>query len=573
MIWVSGLKLFTRASWKKMRNPSYIILVTLILLGGSLRFYHIDIPGFTEGADSLYANTARTIILLAGWCWDNPDLLFDEQAVKEGLIVLFSEHAHIPYMPYYCKPLYDFLNVIAIAIFGYDDKVLPISSAIIGIVSIVAIFFLGSRLYGRRVGIVAASLLTVSGGGLVFSRYGQAHMWSLFFFMVGFWFYLKSLPPNERSYKSLTACSLFGGGALATHPSLLPYVGLWGGYELLLLLQRRISWRTALQRITLLLGGVVLLGIVLNIPFQVIGHIAGAFFDEVETQLHWPFMTFFEQLPHHFNLVITDESPGLLERLYTYLVVLWAWEGTIVAGAVIAALVLWLRRLREGSFNDIIVFSQLLIPLFFWIISENQAVHRFAAGTLPIVLIITARTLERLGEWIRGRLRWNLNISISALCLLVMLVNLQNNRVIFRAHSAVKEIAMWMRQQRQTQVGVRHPLSWKYYGISPVIIGSDGFDQVRLMAFNRRYVSEEEHEILSMLNAREPVVQAPHLRPGKLLEVEFMQKSLVLKLLEKIPMITKPIRRMRKTVLERNKLRRIEVYDLEPVRQQNRKLF
>jgi 4-amino-4-deoxy-L-arabinose transferase-like glycosyltransferase len=542
-------------------------LVLILLAGGGLRLYRIGEPGFTEGADFMYARTGLTLMLLGEWAWHHPRLLADPESARENLKQFFEQRGAVPQMPYSCKPLYDFLNALSIGIAGYDDRVLALGSALMGIASLGAIFLLGRRLYGERCGLCAAALLAVSGGGLVFSRYGQSHMHSLLFFILGFWCYLEALPPGSGKGRQFVLGALLFSLALATHPGLLPYIGLFVLYELALLVGGRSSWRMLAQRAGIAIGCAAGVGLALNAPFQAIGYVAGPFFAEMEEQMvwsYWPFMTYFEQLPHHFSLVFTEQAPGLAERLYTYLVVFWAWEGlpivALMVGGLLGGLVRWQRlRLEEA-----ILYSQILLPTLWWIGSENQAVYRFSAGTLPAALVVAAHALVRVGEALQAR--WSRVPAVAALCLLIAGFNAHAHRAIYRAQSAPKQLAAWLQAQGEERILVNHSFCWSYYGIAPLPIQPENLAQARYVAFNRRYLSAREKALLKVLEAQQPVHQAAHLRPGKLLEVELMQGSLVLKLLEKAPWLGSHVARMRHTVLERNALRRMELYDIEPVR-------
>lgn len=536
-----------------------------MLVAGMLRFYRIGEPGFTEGADCMYTETAHTLLLLAKWGWNNPQLLGSGEEATAELSAFFDQQFALPRMPYSAKPLYDFMNVLALGVGGFNDGILPAISALMGTLSVVVIFLLGKQLYGERAGVWAAALLTVSGGALVFSRYGQSHMASIFFFIIGFWLYLRSISP-AFSLRILCSSSLFFAVALTTHPNVLPYVGLFPLYEVALLFRKEFSWRMFFQRAGVGLGVLVLLGVLLNIPFQVIEHYFGPFFAKMGPQMGWPFMTYFEQIPHHFGLVVTKAAPGVKERIYTYLIEAWAWEGSLICGLVCVALVLRLRSFKEAHFHDLIIFSQLVLPLLFWIFTENQAVLRYAAGTLPIVLIIAARELDHIAVAVKDRFGCKLQTAIGLLCLLVMGFNVPHSLIVFQAQSAFKEVSAWLRTHDQASVVVNHPMSYRFYGILPVSMNAVGLTQAQYIAFYERYLSEKERKVLSVLSTQKPVLEVRDRRPGKMLEVDFMNNNLVLKLLQGVPGIGFYVKEMRETVLERNRMRYIAVYDITPLR-------
>jgi 4-amino-4-deoxy-L-arabinose transferase-like glycosyltransferase len=556
-----------RRSSKKVysRRVIPLVLACAVLVAGGLRFYRIAEPGFTEGADCMYTETAQALLLLAQWGWNHPGALGSAAETTAGLNAFFAQHAAIPYMPYSAKPLYDFTNALALALAGVSDAVLPALSALAGTLAVAAIFLLGKQLYGEGTGLWAAALMAISGGALVFSRYGQSHMVSLLFFILGFWLYLRSVSPGF-SLRALGGCSLFFGFALSTHPNLLPYVGLFALYEGALLLGRALSWRAFLLRAGVGLGTLALLGALLNLPFQVIGHYFGPFFTAAEARMPRPFMTYFEQLPHHFGEVVTGTAPGLKERLYTYVVEAWAWEGSLVCGLAALGLARGLGSLRQARFPEIIVYSQLVFPLLFWIFTENQAVLRYAAGTLPIALLLAARELDGLALRLRAWTGWHSQVAALAVLAVVLGYNLPRSLVVLQARSAYKEVAIWLRRQGEGAIAVEHPRSFRFYGVQPAPMTTAGLNRVQYLGFYDRYTTEKERKVLSVLELQKPALEVADRRPGKLLEVEFMEKSLVLKLLQEIPGIGSHAREMRQTVLARNELRRIRVYEISSVR-------
>jgi 4-amino-4-deoxy-L-arabinose transferase-like glycosyltransferase len=542
----------------------YICLALLLAIGAGLRFYNIAGPGFTEGADFMYALTARTMSLIVGWGIGHTGMLSDPDAVARELRQLFIHVDHIPHMPYSCKPVYDFINVIMIGTWGYEDWVLPVGSAIAGVLGIGAVFLLATRIYDPLIGLVAAALLSVSGGGLIFSRYGQSHMLSLLFFTLGFWAYCQSVSKTKYGLRWLALAALCFGLTLATHPNMAPYIGVLTLGEVVFLACGRHAYLTVFKRFLVAVGTVAGLVLLLNMPFVLMKYFAGSFFAEFDSSLGWPFMTYLEQLPHHFGLVFSEQTllgvaaPGIAARFYTYVVVFWAWEGLPIMCLAVVGAVLAVRNRRELYFFDMILVGQISIPLLFWIFSENFAVYRFSAGALPSVMIVAARALVWFALFISRRISLGQYQVLAGLCVLLMAYNVHNNWPIYQAQSAHKEAAQWLRAQGETSIVVNHPMTWDFYGVKPVSL--ERSNDVRYIGFLRRYMSTRERETLAALGDVEPVKAFAHKRPGKLLEVNLMQNSVVLKLLEYMPGLGTRVKQMRETVLYRNDLRRLEIY-------------
>jgi 4-amino-4-deoxy-L-arabinose transferase-like glycosyltransferase len=542
----------------------YICLVLLLAIGTVLRFYHISTPGFTEGADFMYALTARTVSLLVGWGIHHIGMLSDTPAVTQGLQQLFIDTNHIPHMPYSCKPIYDFINAIMIGAWGYEDWVLPVGSAIAGVLGIGAVFLLATRIYSPLIGLVAAALLAVSGGGLIFSRYGQSHMLSLLFFTLGLWAYCQSVSNTKYGFRWLAFAALCFGLTLATHPNMVPYIGVLALGEVVLLARGRHKWLTVFKRFLAAVGTVVGLVLLLNIPFVLMKYSTGSFFAEFDSSLGWPFMTYLEQLPHHFGLVFSKQSlsgaavPGITERFYIYVVVFWAWEGLPIICLAIVGGGLAVKNRRELDFFEMLLVGQISLPLLFWIFSENFAVYRFSAGALPSVIIIAARALVWFASCISNYIHFGQRGVLIGLCALLMVYNVHNSWPIYQAQSAHKQAAQWLRAQGEVHIGVNHPMTWDFYGVEPVKLETG--NETRYIGFQRRYMNLQEVEALAALGDVEPVKVFAHKRPGKLLEVNLMQNSMVLKLLEYMPGVGPSVKQMREIVLYRNALRRLEIY-------------
>lgn len=549
--------------WPQVERVHYLYLALLVILGAGLRFYRIDVPGFTEGADAMYAKTARTLAVVFYWAWQHMGLLGEPAVVNEQLQLLFARLDHEPIMPYSCKPAYDFINTFLIACIGYEDWVLSVSSAIAGVLSLVGIFLLGSHLYGVRVALIGVALLSVSGSGLVFSRYGQSHMLAVVCFVFGFWLYCQSISGKGSLYR-LAVAAAFLTLSLGTHPNMVPYVGMLAMGEIFLLIRRQRTVGELGQRILVALGSLIAVAVLLNLPFVLLKYFASPFLAHAETYMSYPVATYLEQLPHHFGLVFNDKliPPSLAERAYVYIVVLWAWEGLPLLLLVLLGLVRAARYPTDLSFFDLLLVAQVTIPIMFWILSENLAVYRFSAGALPSLVLVAARVLYGLAEQVSRCTPLNECWAAVILSGVLMAYNVQANLVLFEAQSAHKVAAQWLLQQGEERLAVHHTFSWHFYGIEPIEL-QDDLESVRYTAFYRLYMTDAERKMLSAFAEVEPVQVFAHKRPGKLLEVNLMRDSMVLKLLGYIPRIGTTVTRVRETVLARNELRRLEIYDLQ----------
>ncbi|MCX6724632.1 MAG: glycosyltransferase family 39 protein, partial [Candidatus Shapirobacteria bacterium] len=116
----------------------------------------------------------------------------------------------------YKPPLYTYLTIPSIAIFGLNEFAVRLPSALFGTLAVVAVFLLTKELFGiTAISLLSALFLAISPWHLVFSRAAIEANLTAFFFPLGFYFFLKGL--KNSKYFSLSA--LFWGLNLYTYHS------------------------------------------------------------------------------------------------------------------------------------------------------------------------------------------------------------------------------------------------------------------------------------------------------------------------------------------------------------------
>jgi uncharacterized membrane protein len=97
-------------------------------------------------------------------------------------------------------PLYYFSLHFFFQIFGYTTFVMRLYSALFGVAGIIAIYYLGKELMNKKVGLIAALLLSVNYFQIYYSQ--EARMYSMLFFTttLSFYFLIKFIKkPNLKS--------------------------------------------------------------------------------------------------------------------------------------------------------------------------------------------------------------------------------------------------------------------------------------------------------------------------------------------------------------------------------------
>lgn len=140
----------------------------------------------------------------------------------------------------YKMPLYIYATIIPVAIFGLNDFSIRFWSAIAGVISVIAIYFLTQKLVKKRpVSLLAAALFTFNPWAVFYSRIGFEANLSLAFFLTGLYLLLKGLRKTVWLYLGLALFLL----AFLTYSSSLIFIPLF--LAVFILVWRRKLFRPA----------------------------------------------------------------------------------------------------------------------------------------------------------------------------------------------------------------------------------------------------------------------------------------------------------------------------------------
>ena len=115
----------------------------------------------------------------------------------------------------YKPPLFMYMIVPSVAVFGLNGFALRLPSAIAGVLTVLAVFFLARDLFrSRNLGLVSSLLLAISPWHIYYSRLGWESNIGLLFFALGIWLFVKGL--QKRVWLSFSALS-FGLSTLSYH--------------------------------------------------------------------------------------------------------------------------------------------------------------------------------------------------------------------------------------------------------------------------------------------------------------------------------------------------------------------
>lgn len=133
----------------------------------------------------------------------------------------------------YKPPVFMYLLVPSIAVFGLNEFAVRFPSALAGILTVWIVYFLVRDLFkNKNLGLLASFFMAIAPWHVYYSRLGWESNIGLLFFMLGIWLFIRSL-----SWKSTLALSIlcFGLSALSYHSfkviSPLMFIILWLIYK------------------------------------------------------------------------------------------------------------------------------------------------------------------------------------------------------------------------------------------------------------------------------------------------------------------------------------------------------
>ncbi|HYW89395.1 MAG TPA: glycosyltransferase family 39 protein [Chloroflexota bacterium] len=299
-----------------------------------------------------------------------PDLAAIPRVLEQGT------DAHPPDI---AKPGHAVLLAIAILLLGKTVLAGALVSALAGMGAVAATYAIGRAGWNRRVAVVAAVLLAISGQHLVYSREPLVEADGLLFATLGALVYLRA-----ESYGGLVVAGALYGVAFACNNRLsyLPLVlgmvelGCWPG------------WRRLVRRAFAVAGGLVAPLVVIQVAYlaaRAIGRGAG-----VQTQ--W--LDYVQQLATFSRMNPPDRLR--FDEWPTYFVDVALMDGPLALALLLLGIVVLLAR-RRWSRADLLLAGSLLVPLVLYsVYSTGEVRMRHFSLALPWVMLAAALAVDRL---------------------------------------------------------------------------------------------------------------------------------------------------------------------------------
>ncbi|KKR85402.1 MAG: hypothetical protein UV99_C0011G0017 [Parcubacteria group bacterium GW2011_GWC1_43_61] len=275
-----------------------LCLAVILLLASFFYFYNITQKGFFDHDEAWFSLTGNTYAAA-------PKILINHilhpQISVEDLIAQYIP-GHILFGTSF-RPFFIFVNALGISIFGYHDYSIFILNSIIGLVSLLVLYYLAKSITKNNIqALLAAFLLAISGYQIFFARSGLAQVLVGFLLILGAIFYVKTLNvpagSGQENYKNLLWAGFFWGIMSVSHYSIIVILLLILVFEIAFTrfyLKQKIS--VAVKRLLCLFLPIALM----LLGMQAISFLRNYALDEIG----YPGkpMLYFEEFFYHFNSV------------------------------------------------------------------------------------------------------------------------------------------------------------------------------------------------------------------------------------------------------------------------------
>ncbi len=168
-------------------NKNFIFITIIIILSFFLRFINLNtIPNGLSDDEAAFGYNAFSIIKTRHDEWG-----------KYLPITTFKSFGD------YKLPLYFYLTAVPVWVFGLNEFAVRFPTAIFGVFSVVATYFLVKKLFDEKTGLLAAFLLAISPFHIFVSRHALESAVPIFFIITGTIFFIKSFKDKRMIYLSL----------------------------------------------------------------------------------------------------------------------------------------------------------------------------------------------------------------------------------------------------------------------------------------------------------------------------------------------------------------------------------
>ncbi|MFH1054130.1 MAG: glycosyltransferase family 39 protein [Candidatus Woesearchaeota archaeon] len=301
-------------------------------------------------------------------------------------------------------PLFHWTGAVIYTIFPFDTVGIRLQPFIFSILNILMVYLICKRFFSKKIGLIAAGIMTFSYwhlfGSLMIETNGSSLM---FFSLLSIYFYFRF--DDEKNYKFLVLSGLFFGLALLTRITAILLIGIIGLYHLW---QTKKVWKTA-KDISLF----VMIGGIIYSIFPILSFLIDPFFFYQAT------------IGHNLSYV---QGGGL----FSMTILIQFLQALIISSPLFTGLLLvYLVNFKKESYNKkelMFLIQMIVVFLFYTLIVKDpfRPVERYFMILIPGLSILGAIGISKL-RFYKRELMFS-TISLLLLFLLLFIPNLMESR-------------------------------------------------------------------------------------------------------------------------------------------------
>lgn len=283
--------------------------------------------------------------------------LWLDEAISSIAAAAFLEKG-IPVLPsgflYSRGILNTFLIAFSFKIFGTNEFAARLPSVLFGTLTILLVYFIGSKWGNRRIGIIAAFLVAFSVWEIAWSRQARMYQQLQFFYILSLYLFYEFM--RDRTRKNLALLALSFIGSVASHEFGYALIPVFLLYLLVSTLKERSNLRSINRKVIALAA--LLFGALLGLAYYM-----GVIQSVLETEINY-YSTYIYLLKKDLGIFLFLAVPG----------------GTVLVN----------RDWKKG----LLLIAALIIPLYFIFFHVLLLGTRYLYFVIPILFILIGYFLD-----------------------------------------------------------------------------------------------------------------------------------------------------------------------------------
>ena len=354
------------------KNKLSIYIFLLTLIGGFFRFYNLN--------------------------WGSPFYFHpDERNIASSIVNLqFPNQMNPHFFAYGSFPIYliyftaYFSNLITKSQLIFDQAIIigRFYSAFLSVLLIPSIYYVGTKLVNKRVGIIAATFCTLSVGLIQFSHFGTFEVWLTFLGVWLFYFSLRLL--KDLSLKNIVITGAIFGLLMATKISSLPLFILPIVAIILSLFEKIKTQKIYLLLIKIIIKIIILIFISFII-FAAFSPYVFLDFKSFLSSMRYESSVALGTLPVFYTGEFFNSAPILFQFLKIYPFLINPILTVLFIPSFVFVFILYLKKRNFSYLLLIACFLLLFIPQAFLFAKWT----RYILPTLPFMYLMLAIFLEK----------------------------------------------------------------------------------------------------------------------------------------------------------------------------------